>query len=278
MKKILITGSNSYIGTAFEKYVDKYKEYKIDTLDLQNVKWREKDFSIYDVVFHVAAVVHKKETTKNRSLFYSVNRNLAVEVAKKAKQAGVRQFIIMSSMSVYGKTIGTIYQDSVPMATSAYGKSKAEADDIILRLNSDKFTVSIIRPPMVYGKGCKGNFHALFVFIKRFCMFFNTNNRRSMIYIDNLCEFIHKVIQTEKSGIFLPQNKEYVSTDELAYYIAKTQGKRLIRIRTPKKIIKKCDANFSNKLFEDLVYEKIDYGFNYHIIDNTEETIRKSIE
>ena len=278
MKRILITGKNSYIGNSFEKYVKKYKEYKIEQLDVSDSDWKKTDFSLYDVVFHVAAIVHQKESKKNEEKYYSVNRDLAIEIARKAKLSGVRQFIIMSSMSVYGKAQGEIYQYTIPEPKSAYGKSKAQADESIYKLNDENFNVAIVRPPMVYGKSCKGNFRKMIDFIVKCPVFFKIDNKRSVIYIDNLCEFIHNLIHFNKNGIFLPQNKDYVSTEKLAYYISEARGKRLINLKVPERVLKKSKFNICNKLFGDLIYEKIDYGFDYHIEKDTEYTVIKSVE
>lgn len=158
MKKILITGANSYIGTSFEKYVSQWPEkYEIDTVDMIDGSWREKSFAGYDAVFHVAGIAHRKETKENEHLYYEVNRDLAIETARKAKQDGVPQFIFLSSMSVYGKNTGIITQETPIVPKSDYGKSKAEAEKGIEVLQDANFNVAILRPPMIYGKGCKGN-------------------------------------------------------------------------------------------------------------------------
>ena len=109
MKKILITGANSYIGTSFEKWVSRYPDkYSVDTIDMEDNNWKEKSFKGYDVVFHVAGIAHIKETRKNAELYYKVNRDLAFNVAQKAKNDGIKQFVFLSSMSVYGIENGVI--------------------------------------------------------------------------------------------------------------------------------------------------------------------------
>ncbi|MBQ8448191.1 MAG: NAD-dependent epimerase/dehydratase family protein, partial [Clostridia bacterium] len=159
MKRILITGANSYIGTSFENYMKQWvDEYSVDTVDMIDGTWREKDFGEYDVVFHVAGIAHKKETKENAELYYKVNRDLAIETAKKAKKDGVKQFIFLSSMSVYGMDTGVITKDTVPTPKSNYGKSKLQAEEGMKELADDDFKICTIRPPMVYGEGCKGNY------------------------------------------------------------------------------------------------------------------------
>lgn len=87
-------------------------------------------FRGYDVVFNAAGIAHRKETNENRSLYYEINRDLAVEIAKAAREASVQQFIHLSSMSVYGKVTGIIRKEDIPYPDSAYGESKLSADEI----------------------------------------------------------------------------------------------------------------------------------------------------
>ena len=158
MKKILITGANSYIGTSFESYMKQFgDEYAVDTVDMIDGAWREKSFAEYDVVFHVAGIAHRKETKENAGLYYKVNRDLAIDVATKAKADGVKQLVFLSSMSVYGMETGVITRETSPAPKSNYGKSKLQAEEGISLLKSDSFKVAVLRPPMVYGEGCKGN-------------------------------------------------------------------------------------------------------------------------
>jgi len=114
LKKILITGANSYIGTSFEKWMGQYEGYEIDTVDTKNNKWKEADFSKYDVVFHVAGIAHIKETKENAHLYYEINRDMTVEIANKAKENGIKQFVLLSSMSVYGMVTGIITKTTKP--------------------------------------------------------------------------------------------------------------------------------------------------------------------
>ena len=190
MKKILITGANSYIGTHVENWLVKenstQEKYKVDTLDMLDVNWINKDFTGYDVVFHVAGIVHQKETSRNESLYYEVNERLAISVAEKAKHSGIGHFIILSSMSVYGFDKGHITKSTLPSPKTHYGKSKYNADNRILEMANEKFVVSIVRPPMVYGKGCKGNYGLLRKIALKSPIFPKYNNERSMIYIDIL--------------------------------------------------------------------------------------------
>ena len=154
MKRILITGANSYIGTSFEKWLQQWPDkYYVNTIDMIDGSWRQKSFTGYDVVFHVAGIAHVKETKKNKELYYRVNRDLTYETATKARAEGVKHFIFLSSMSVYGIENGVINRNTLLNPTTNYGKSKLQAEKLIQPLNDDSFKVVILRPPMVYGKG-----------------------------------------------------------------------------------------------------------------------------
>ena len=275
MKKILITGANSYIGTSFEKYLARFgDDYLIDTVDMIGDSWKSKDFSGYDCVFHVAGIAHQKETLRNAHLYYEVNRNLAVATAKKAKCDGVKQFILLSSMSVYGMETGVITKNTVPHPKSHYGKSKLQADEKIVKLNCDNFRVVILRPPMVYGKGCKGNYQRLRDFALKSPIFPDYPNRRSMLFIDNLCEFVKTVVDEEKQGVFFPQNAEYVNTSEVVRTIASFHNRKLIMPFIFNLFINIFQISVIKKVFGKLIYEKTDVVTKYNFYESMELTER----
>ncbi len=258
MKKILITGANSYVGVSFENYINQFDGYELYTLDMQNPEWENYNFEGYDVVFHVAGIAHIKETDANRDLYYSVNRDLAIKTAIKAKNSGVRQFILMSTMSVYGKVVGSISKNSDCFPVNAYGKSKLMADEYISKLEDTNFKVAILRPPMIYGYGCKGNYQLLRKFALKIPVFPEYYNERSMIFVDNLSFFVKELIDNCKSGIFIPQNKEYVSTTEMVKLIAKCNKKNLIYTKLFNVLIRVFKINTVKKVFGNLIYEKAD--------------------
>jgi len=223
MKRILITGKDSYIGTSVEKWLLKSPEkYQVYTLDVKGEEWKNHDFSRYDVVFHVAGIAHIKETKKNKDLYYKVNRDLAYEVAVKSKESKIKQFIFLSSMSVYGLDEGVINKQTKPNPKSAYGKSKFEAENLISNLKDQILKIVILRPPIVYGKNCKGNYKLLEKIAKSMPIFPDIKNERSMIFIDNLSELIKLIIDNESNGLFLPQNKDYVNTSEMVKMISES--------------------------------------------------------
>lgn len=280
MKKILITGKNSYIGKSLKSWLERDQfEFCVDTIDLKDESWRAKDFSKYYAIVHAAGIAHIKETSENKDLYFKVNRDLAFDVAKKAMEEGVNHFVFFSTMSVYGIEKGIIYYNTKPKPNSSYGQSKYEAEQLISDLENDNFIISIIRPPMVYGKGCKGNYPRLARFALKSPLFPKVNNKRSMIYIDNLSEFIKQILIKKLSGIFFPQNSEYVNTSEMISSISKVHGKRVLLTSAFNPIImilKKLNIGVFNKIFGDLIYEKQMSSsiLNYSIFDFEESIIR----
>lgn len=279
MKKILITGAGSYIGTSFENYLKNFgDEYSVDTVDMIDGSWKEKPFSGYDAVFHVAGIAHDTGNKKDADLYYRVNRDLAIETAEKAKTDGVKQFVFMSSMLVYnGCKDRNITSETQPRVKGCYGDSKLQADLALQRMNSDEFCVSVLRPPMIYGKNCKGNFPRLIGLAEKLPFFPDVKNRRSMLYVGNLCEFIRVIVDREIGGVLFPQNSEYVCTTELvrAAMTALGKKKRFTRIFNPLIALAKPIVGSVNKMFGNLTYDKSMsvYDFNYNVAD-----FQKSIE
>lgn len=270
MKKILITGTNSYIGTSFENYIKENfsEEYEVSSLDMIGDGWRSKDFSGYDAVFHVAGIAHRKETAENADLYYKVNRDLVIETCKKAKEAGVGQFVFLSSMSVYGMDTGIITKETVPDPKTNYGKSKLQAEEGILPLADESFRVCVLRPPMVYGEGCKGNYQSIVKIVEKSPVFPRVKNRRSSIHVDNLASFVRMAIDKNLQGIYFPQNEKSQSTKELARDIAKSKNKKiyfsvLLGLAV---IIFRPFITKLKKAFGTLVYEGTeDFDFEYCI-------------
>jgi len=283
-KKILIFGKGSYIGTKFQEYLLKNGDYNIDVIDSIGEEWKSIDFSKYDVIYHVAGIAHVSADPKMEELYYKVNRDLPIEVAKKAKKEKVKQFIFMSSMIIYGAD-GKIGQKKIidnntkKEPIDFYGKSKLQADEEIQRLADKNFKTVLIRTPMVYGPGCKGNFPKLKSIANKITIFPNIKNERSMIYIDNLCEFLKQVIDKGETGIFYPQNKEYVSTKDIIKVMAECMNKKIffINIFNPLLKILSKKVNYINKVFGNKVYDKkVSGDFSYCVVD-FKESIRRSI-
>lgn len=266
MKRILITGANSYIGTSFEKYMAQWpEEYQIDTTDMIDGSWRQKSFSGYDSVFHVAGIAHQdsgKITEERKQQYFQVNTNLTIDTARKAKAEGVGQFIFMSSIIVYGASarLGekkVITRDTKPFPEGAYGMSKLNAEEGILPLDDEGFRVCVLRPPMIYGPGCKGNYPLLRKAALKLPFFPDIKNERSMLFIDNLCAYMKMVIDVMVSGIHFPQNKEYVSTSEMVRQIALAHGKKIRTTRAFNPVLKLMSGKVGlvDKVFGDLTYD-----------------------
>lgn len=264
MKNILITGANSYIGTSFEKWLEKYPDkYNVDTVNMRGESWKEKDFSEYDVVFHVAAVVHIKEKYDNKELYFKVNRDLSIEVAKKAKEASVSQFIFMSTMAVYGEE-GKLGQELVINRNTSinpktlYGLSKVEAEAELNKLNDDNFKIVILRPPMVYGPNCPGNYARLEKLAIKSPIFPMIDNKRSMLHIDKLCQYVKEYIDNNVEGLYFPQDDEYVNTSLMVKELATKNGRSIHLSRIGGIFMKLIGrrVNLINKIFGNLVYEK----------------------
>ncbi|WP_438836488.1 NAD-dependent epimerase/dehydratase family protein [Streptococcus pluranimalium] len=271
MKKVLITGANSYIGTSFEKWLESSEEeYKVDTLDMIDPKWKEFDFSNYDSIFHVAAIVHKNEKKMDPTLYDKVNRDLPIELATLAKSAGVRQFIFLSSMSVYGNEQEIITKSTVENPSTYYGKSKLAAEEALKTLQSETFNLLIIRPPMVYGPEATGNYTRLSKLSKITPLFPKIDNKRSMVYIDILLEFVRQSIDNNLSGIHFPQNQNFVTTSELVKTIREVNGKNTILTSLFNPLINLLiKIEPISKLFGNLVYTKemSQVEFDYQVVD-----------
>ena len=257
-KRVLIAGAGSYIGDKFKKFVSQYENIVVDSFDTRTDEWIDMDFSKYDVVYDVAGIAHVKETDENRHLYYEVNRDLAFKIANKAKKEGVKQFRYLSYTRVYGLNVGVINENTAINPINAYGKSKAEAEKLLWQLNDESFIVSIVRPPMVYGNGCKGNYQTLRKFALKVGVFPDYDNKRSMIYIDNLSSAIIGIIYNEKSGIYLPQNADYVKTYDMVKAIAEDNGKKMKKLNILNPIVGFTSKRIGvcKKVFGTLVYSK----------------------
>ena len=271
MKNVLIAGANSYIGKSFKAYLSQWPDdYRVSAIGARGLIPAPEMFTGYDVVFCTVGIAHIKETNENRHIYYEVNRDLVIAIAKAAKIAGVKQFILLSSMSVYGLNVGRITKQTAPHPINAYGESKLQADQQIKKLDDESFKFCCLRPPMVYGKGCKGNYQSLRKFALKSPLFPDYKNQRSMIYIGNLCEFAKGCIDEEKRGLFFPQNDEYTNTSEMVKWIAVVNGKNIKLSKGFNRAIKVAPVNVVKKIFGDLVYEPVDIVSKYGL----EESIK----
>lgn len=277
MKRILITGKDSYIGQSLIKWLERDPEgYYLEELDLRDNSWKDKDFSSFDVVFHVAGIAHNSSDPELEDLYYQVNRDLTVETANKTKQDGVQQFVFMSSMIVYGTENEFIDENTEPNPDNFYGDSKLQAEVGLQNLKSDDFKVVILRPPMIYGKGSKGNYPLLAKLAKKTPIFSKYENKRSMLHIDNLCEFVRLMVINEEDGIFHPQNKEYVQTSEMVRLIAEHYNHKIWFTKIGNPLIRMLfSVNVIKKVFGNLYYDSAlsDYRGNTYQKFSLKETI-----
>ena len=288
-KRVLITGAGSYIGESFKTYAEEhYPVLEIDTLDMLDSDWRDKDFSDYDIVYHVAGIAHADvgnvdDATKEK--YYAVNTDLAVEVCEKAKAECVKEFIFMSSMIVYGDSAPygkskIVDETTVPKASNFYGDSKLQADVAVRDLADDNFKVLVIRPPMIYGKGSKGNYPTLAKLAKKLPVFPDVDNQRSMLHIDNLCEFLCQIMLIQKvkenAVVLIPQNAEWTKTSDMVKEIAEVSGNKIRTMRImkpavwlggkmPGKIGGLVNKAFGNSAYAQSMSEY--EGISYRVVD-----------
>lgn len=279
MKRILIIGEYSYIGTSFREYAAEYApEMKVDVISARNQKWKEADFSAYDSILHVAAIVHQKESSLMQQIYQEVNTEIPVEVAQRAKTAGVRQFVFLSTMAVYGECQSLITEEIRPSPVTMYGKSKLFAEQQLESLAGEGFSVIIVRPPMVYGRSCPGNYGRLAGMAEKLPFFPKINNQRSMIYIENLCACIHHEMESlgESYRIVCPQNAEYVNTTELVKQIRKAHNKKTLLIPFPQFVVQSIFKKNKTlwKVFGNYCYEHKKEEKDYQTVDFNESIVR----
>lgn len=280
-KSVLITGVGSYIGESFKSYCEThYPNISINAIDMIDESWREADFGIYDTVFHVAGIAHAdvgKVSEAEQREYYKINTDLAIETARKAKASGVKQFIFMSSMIVYGESApyGTdlvIDENTIPSPANFYGDSKWQADKGVRELSTATFHVAVLRVPMVYGCGSKGNYPALAKLAKKLFVFPDVDNSRSMLYIGNLCEFVALLTLSGEGGIYFPQNNSYTRTSTMVEAISAVGGKKIKKLRVlnvalaiaqkiPGKVGCLVNKAFGNQVYDQMLsgYEGLDY-------------------
>ena len=295
MKKVLITGANSYIGVSFDKYVHEHysSELSIETIDMIDGGWRKIDFGDYDIVYHVAGLAHAdvgnvNENTKKK--YYAINTDLAIEVCKKAKNDGVKQFVFMSSAIIYGDSAPCgkekrITVSTEPHPSNFYGDSKWQADKGVRAEADENFTVTVLRPPMVYGKGSKGNYPTLAKMAKKLPLFPDIVNERSMLYIENLCEFLCQVMNRGEGGVFWPQNAEYTRTSEMVSEIASVANHKIHISKawnwvvTVARAIPGRPRGLADKAFGNMTYDQnmSQYDFEYQRV-SFHESIKRTEE
>ncbi|WP_296242804.1 NAD-dependent epimerase/dehydratase family protein [uncultured Faecalicoccus sp.] len=279
MKKVLITGKNSYLGGFVKRELEKDPQaYQVTELDMTDPKWTDFSFAGYDVVYHVAGLAHSTPDESQRDFYYQINTKLAYQTAFKASQEGVKQFIFMSSIIVYGSgEIGrkrTITKNTPLTPDNFYGDSKKQAEIKIRSIDSD-MKVVILRPPMIYGPNSKGNYPLLAKFARKTPVFPTLKNERSMLFVGNLVQFIQKVIDQELEGVFLPQNEKTAQTKDLIALIAKEHGHTVHFVSLLNPLLKAMKKQtVVNKVFGNLI---IDPSLSFFDLGYTKYYLEESI-
>ena len=293
MKKILITGAGSYVGESVKKYMLAHGDYQIDAVDTMGDNWKKADYSQYDVVYHVAGIAHVNADPKMEALYYKVNRDLTIEVAKYAKAAGVKQFIFMSSQIVFHESQSlkseVITKDIKENPNGFYGDSKLQAEIGLWGLNENvngndnhnHMKICILRPCMIYGPNAKGNFPRLAKLACKTPLFPCWHNKRSMLYIDNLAEFVRQAVDRELEGTFYPQNRELSDTVEIIRFFAKEAGHKIwiTKLFNPFVWLGSFVLQPINKMFATYYYdpEMSKMEFDYQLV-SFEESLKRVAE
>ena len=286
MKKILITGAGSYVGESVRKYIlSTSSDFQIDAVDTMGDNWKKADYSQYDVVYHVAGIAHVNADPKMEALYYKVNCDLTIEVAKHAKAAGVKQFIFMSSQIVFHESQSlkteVLTSETQENPNGFYGDSKLQAELGIKPLEDENFKVCILRPCMIYGPNAKGNFPRLAKLASKTPIFPCWHNKRSMLYIDNLAEFVKQAVLRELSGTFYPQNRELADTVEIIRFFAKATGHRIwiTRLLNPFVWLGSFVLQPINKMFATYYYdpEMSKMDFDYQLV-SLEDSLKRMVK
>ena len=231
--RIIITGTKGYLATSLADYFIKRNNSTVLLLDVKNNSWGDTSFKEFDLIIHCAALVHKNEKLYSLAEYEKINTKLTVDLAKKAKSDGVKHFIFISTMAVYGSRISCFLKNEITDKTDCvpktkYGISKYKAENEIVKLKDERFIVSIVRPPFVYGKNCPGNYVTLKKLVLKLGIVPKIKNLKSMIYIGNLCELMLRISELEYSSIYMPQNNPMLSTAELSQLIAEYNGRKVL--------------------------------------------------
>lgn len=252
--KLLITGSNGFVGSYF---INKYNEkYDIKTFSFLNNDINTLDCSDVDVVFHLSALVHQMGGASAEE-YEKVNVTQTLQLAKKAKESGVKHFVFMSTVKVYGEETNGVYtENSTCNPKDEYGKSKLKAEIKLRKLEDESFKVSIIRTPIVYGYGVKANIKSLIHLVNKIPIlpFGKIENKRSMVFAGNLCHLVDEVIEQQRAGVFLASDDEPLSTSRLIELIAKSLNKKIYLIKIPffESLLKLVKPSFHKRLYGSL--------------------------
>lgn len=284
MKKVLLIGVGGYIGSKFKEYMKRYSDYEISEVSSKDREWDKISFKGFDAVYNVSGLAHANARQGTKEQYYAVNGQLPIDVATKAKKEGVPIFIQMSSMIVYGNMSplgkkNNITKETIPASPTIYGKSKMMAEDGLHKLEDIIFQVAIIRPPLIYSENARDNFPKLVLFAKKMPLFPNLKNQQSMLYVDNLCELVHLIIENNQGGIYYPQQEVYIETSKIVRDIAKAVGNHMWQTKIFNPFLRLLSKNISiiRKAFGNITYDmNISNHFDgkYRVVSYEESIIR----
>lgn len=281
MTELLLTGASGFIGSNVRTQMP--DSIRVTPLSVRNDDWRNVDFSKFDAVLHAAGIAHVLDGNVMDETYHEVNCVRTLEIAEKAKKAGVGLFVFLSSIIVFGAPTpagahAPITPQTAPNPENAYGKSKLDAENGLRAMEADSFRVAILRLPMVYGKGCKGNYTRLASLARKCPLFPAFDNRRSMLYIENLTSLIAKIVFDCPSGTYHPRDGVSRSTGEIARAICAAHGKKCVQTRLLAPAVRLMGkGGIVRRAFGDQEYasDMPDYPENYRAFD-FESAIRKT--
>lgn len=251
---ILMTGANGFVGQHLSAELS--RAHNIRTLSFST--YESDELGEIDVVVHLAALVHQMKGAPEED-YFRINTEKTIDLAKRAKECGVKHFIFMSTIKVYGeKTASKPFdENSSCYPEDAYGRSKLSAEKILRDMEDAHFTVSIVRSPLVYGEHVKANMLNLMTLINKVPVlpFGGIFNKRSLVYVGNLAAMIQEIIIQQKSGIFLVSDRQAVSTTQLIEMLADAMGKKRMLISLPsflRKLLLKMRPALYERLFGNL--------------------------
>lgn len=247
--KILVTGASGFIGAALMRRLEEENACHAvgsRTRLSAEAEWAP-ELEHVEIIVHCAARVHimRDKSSDSLAIFRAINVEGTLRLARQAAAAGVKRFIFISSIKVNGEETQIdkpFSADDLPNPQDAYGISKREAEDGLREIaNSTGMEVTIIRPPLVYGPGAKGNFASLVRLVRSRIPLplAAIKNRRSLVGLDNLVDLIVTCLTHREAAnqTFLVSDGHDLSTPELLSAIASALGIRLHLFYVPTTLI-----------------------------------------
>lgn len=282
--RILVIGKNGYISRCFQKYMKKYPDIDVVAISVRDESWKDFSFEGFDAIFNTTGLAHDNARKGSREQFMYLNSILPSELAKKAKNENVKIFINMSSLIIYGEMseLGSeefINSKTIPNPEGVYGESKLTGETILNKLADKDFKIAIIRSPLVYNENAIDNFLKLKKYALTIPLFPYIENRRSMIYSDNLCELVKLIAENKEGGFYYPQQEVHICTSKLVKDLANAARKNmcLTRLFNPLIFLLSKKLLMMRKVFGSLAVdlnESNHFDNRYRIVDYKESIKR----